>query len=873
MTSYQIRQQFLSFFEEKKHKLYPSAPIVLKDDPTLMFTNAGMNQFKDFLLGYQKTDIKRVANSQKCLRVSGKHNDLDDVGKDTYHHTMFEMLGNWSFGEYFKEDAISWAWELLTEVYKLPKENLYATVFEGDTKDGTEKDNESLKLWQQYLPNERILMGNKKDNFWEMGDTGPCGPSSEIHIDIRSEEEKKLIPGKDLVNNDHPLVIEIWNLVFMEFMRKANGELEKLPNKNVDTGMGFERLAMVIQNKKSNYDTDIFVPLISKIEKLTNKKYNSSNEVSVAMRVIADHVRAISFSIADGQLPSNNGAGYVIRRILRRAIGYGFRFLDKKEPFVYALVEDLVNQMGDFFPEIKTQQTTIEKVIKEEETNFLRTLEIGLIRLDQIILEQIKSNKTIIEGSKIFELYDTYGFPADLSRIIAEEKNLSIDELGFEKEMEKQKVRSRGASEVSAEDWVILQPNEKEEFVGYDKLESEIKLTRYRKTQSKKGVLYQLVFDQTPFYPEGGGQVGDVGFIENEKEKIEILDTKKENNLIIHITNKLPLDTSSVFSAYVDIPKRRNTIKNHSATHLLQEALREVLGNHIVQKGSLVNDQYLRFDFAHFQKLTKDEIKQVEEKVNQKIQLALSLEEDRNADYKKVVEKGFTALFGEKYGDVVRTIKFGTSMELCGGTHVKNTSEIGLFYVKSESSVASGIRRIEAITGENARRYFSEIVEQNESISKLLQNPEDVIKSIENLKTENEELKKQLASFIKEKANSEKIMWKNSIKNLNGINFLATKTELDNATVKDLAFSLRKEIENLFLVVVSTYNNVPTITVALSDALVSEKQMNASQIVKDLAIEIKGGGGGQPFFATAGGRDLLGVENVMEKAKLFLSNN
>ncbi len=870
MKSFEIRQKFLNFFEEKKHKLYPSSPIVLKDDPTLMFTNAGMNQFKDFLLGYKQTDFKRVANSQKCLRVSGKHNDLDDVGKDTYHHTMFEMLGNWSFGEYFKKDAIAWAWELLTEVYKLPKENLYVTVFEGDEKDGTIKDEESFTLWQEFIPIERILLGNKKDNFWEMGETGPCGPSSEIHIDIRSEEEKIKIPGKDLVNQDHPLVIEIWNLVFMEFFRKASGELEKLPNQNVDTGMGFERLCMVVQNKISNYDTDIFVPLIEKLEKITNKSYTESKETSVAMRVIADHIRAISFSIADGQIPSNNGAGYVIRRILRRAIGYGFRFLNKKEPFIYTLVDDLVKQMGDFFPEIKLQQTTIEKIIKEEETNFLKTIEKGLYRLDQFINEELQVNAKIISGKKIFELYDTYGFPPDLSRIIVEEKNLEIDEVGFEEEMQIQKTRSRKTSETQTEDWVILQPSTKEEFIGYDFEISEVLITRHRKINSNKGSYYQLVFNKTPFYPEGGGQVGDTGIIKNNSELIEIIDTKKENNLIVHFTKTLPKDLENTYTAQINSNRRQNSAKNHTSTHLLQETLREVLGNHIVQKGSLVNDEYLRFDFAHFQKISKEELLLVEEKVNLKIEQAINLEENRELSYSEAIKLGATALFGEKYGDVVRGIKFNTSFELCGGTHVNNTIKIQQFIIKSESSVASGIRRIEAITGKAARNYFKQTEEKLENIANLINSKEDLVGKINQILEENLQIKKQLSIFIKEKVSAEKLTWKNKIKQIKDINSLIITTDLDNLLVKDIAFNLRNEIENLFLVVVSTNNNVPTITVALSDSIIKTKGYNASEIIKKLSIPIKGGGGGQPFFATAGGKDINGVNEVLTIAETIL---
>lgn len=868
MTSKQIRQKFLEFFQSKQHTIVPSAPIVLKDDPTLMFSNSGMTQFKNFFLGYKDPENKRVADTQKCLRVSGKHNDLDDVGKDTYHHTMFEMLGNWSFGDYFKKEAIAWAWELLTEVYKIPKEYLYVTIFEGDDKEGLIRDSEAFNYWKEHISEDRILLGNKKDNFWEMGDTGPCGPSSEIHVDIRSKEEKEKIDGKTLVNKDHPQVIEIWNLVFMEFLRKADGSLDKLPKQNVDTGMGFERLCMVLQGKTSNYDTDVFTPLIQKIESISGYIYGNNAEKDIAIRVIVDHVRAIAFSIADGQLPSNSGAGYVIRRILRRAIGYAFRFLEVKDPILYTLIPVLKEQMGEFFPEIEKQEHLIKEVIKEEETNFLKTIDQGLVRLSNFM----KSHKDlkIIPGDVIFELYDTYGFPSDLSRIIAEEKGLTVDEQGFISEMKKQKQRSKSASTFKNYDWVVLEEDQQEEFVGYDFIKTQIKITQYRKVENKEGEFYQLVFQVTPFYAESGGQVGDTGFIENINEKIEILNTKKENNLIVHIVKELPKYPEFPFQAIVNSKRRQQITQNHSATHLLHEALREVLGNHVEQKGSYVGPDYLRFDFSHFNKMTKEEIALVEKKVNIKIYERLPLEENRSVPFKQAIEMGAMALFGEKYGDVVRVIKFGDSIELCGGTHVSNTQDILIFKIMNETSSSAGIRRIEAITGETGLNFLQDQFNEFEELKSILKTNENPIKAVEKLYSENEQLKKQLEQYIKEKAVQEKALWKNAIQKIGDINYLGLITNLNNSSVKDIIFQLKAEIKNLFIIVGTKTNNKPTISVGISDDLVKSGKCHAGTIVKDLAQEIKGGGGGQPSFATAGGSDIGGLERAIQKSKNFL---
>ena len=865
MTSQEIRQRFLDFFKEKGHQIVPSAPIVLKDDPTLMFSNSGMTQFKDFFLGYKEPSSLRIADTQKCLRVSGKHNDLDDVGRDTYHHTMFEMLGNWSFGDYFKKEAIAWAWELLTEVYKISKDDLYVTIFEGDASENLERDQDAYNFWKEHIDESRIINGNKKDNFWEMGDTGPCGPCSEIHVDIRSAEEKAKVSGRELVNQDHPQVIEVWNLVFMEFLRKADKSLEKLPKQNVDTGMGFERLCMALQGKESNYDTDVFTPLISKVEEISGKKYTGilENEKDIAIRVVVDHIRAVAFAIADGQLPSNGGAGYVIRRILRRAISYAYRFLDMKEAFLYQLVAILKDQMGSFFPEIVKQEKLVTEVIKEEENSFLKTIEHGLVRLDAIIQATINNNEKNLPGEQVFELYDTFGFPADLSRIIAEEKGLSIDEAGFEEEMNKQKQRSKQSSASKTYDWVILE-EKPENFVGYDLTENEVKITRYRKIENKDGEFYQIVLDETPFYAEGGGQVGDKGVLENAAESIEILDTKKENNLNISLIATLPQDVKASFTAKVDLSKRKDTENNHSATHLLHEALRNVLGTHVEQKGSFVGPDYLRFDFSHFSKMTEEEWAAVEQQVNEKIRANIALQEYRNIPIQEAMDKGAMALFGEKYGDNVRMIEFGTSKELCGGTHVKNTGEIGLFKIESEGSAAAGIRRIEAITGSKAREYFETLEKNYQEIAQFLKS-KDVLKSVQKLVEENQSLKSEIESFKAEKAKQEALQWKNEYQDKGDKKLLVKKTSMDAGSIKDIVFQLKKEIPGSLTIILSNAGDKPMITIGVSDDLTQTYQAGA--LIKDLAKEIQGGGGGAPAFATAGGKNLDGLEKAFEKAQ------
>ena len=864
MTSQQIRQQFLDFFKSKEHLIVPSAPIVLKDDPTLMFSNSGMTQFKDYFLGYKEPKASRIADTQKCLRVSGKHNDLDDVGRDTYHHTMFEMLGNWSFGDYFKKEAISWAWELLTEVYRIPKENLYVTIFEGDEKENLERDTEAYDLWKQFISEDRIINGNKKDNFWEMGASGPCGPCSEIHVDLRSAEEKAKVSGLELVNNDHPQVVEIWNLVFMQFNRKADGSLENLPARHIDTGMGFERLCMALQQKESNYDTDVFTPLIAKVEELSGKKYTGilTDEKDIAIRVIVDHIRAVSFAIADGQLPSNGGAGYVIRRILRRGISYAYRFLDRKEPFLYQLVAVLQEQMGKFFPELEKQGTLVTEVIKSEEESFLRTIETGLIRVDKLIQQTISEGKKVLPTEEVFELYDTYGFPDDLTRIIAEEKGLTIDEAGFEQALNEQKQRSKADSAQKVYDWVTLE-EKPENFVGYDKTESETYITRYRKVENKDGEFYQVVLSESPFYPEGGGQIGDKGVLENAVESFEVLETKKENGLIISLINGLPKDAGAVFYAKVNSSDRKNSQANHSVTHLLHEALREVLGTHVEQKGSFVGPDYLRFDFSHFSKMTEDELALVEEKVNAKIQESIALQEFRNIPIQEALDRGAMALFGEKYGDNVRMIQFGTSMELCGGTHVKNTSEIGLFKIVSESSAAAGIRRIEAISGDKSAEYFKNLEKQIAALSQLLKS-KDVVRSIEKLIEENAALKSEVEAFKKEKAKGEIDDWKGAYEQKGDKLLLVKKTSLDAGSVKDIVFQLKREIPTSITVILSDADHKPMITVGVSDDLAGIYQAGA--LIKELAREIQGGGGGNPGFATAGGKNLDGLENAYQKA-------
>ncbi|MDF2551367.1 MAG: alanine--tRNA ligase [Chryseobacterium sp.] len=864
MTSQEIRQQFLDYFKSKNHLIVPSAPIVLKDDPTLMFSNSGMTQFKDFFLGYKTPTAPRIADTQKCLRVSGKHNDLDDVGRDTYHHTMFEMLGNWSFGDYFKKEAISWAWELLTEVYGIPKENLYVTIFEGDAKENLERDTEAYDLWKQFVSEDRIINGNKKDNFWEMGASGPCGPCSEIHVDLRTPEEKAKISGLELVNNDHPQVVEIWNLVFMQFNRKADGSLENLPARHIDTGMGFERLCMALQQKESNYDTDVFTPLIAKVEELSGKKYTGilTDEKDIAIRVVVDHIRAVSFAIADGQLPSNGGAGYVIRRILRRGISYAYRFLDRKEPFLFELVAVLQNQMGKFFPELEKQGKLVTEVIKSEEESFLKTIETGLLRVDKLIQQTISEGSKVLPSVEVFELYDTYGFPDDLTRIIAEEKGLTIDEAGFEAEMAKQKQRSKKDSASKVYDWVVLE-EKPENFVGYDQIEAETYITRYRKVENKDGEFYQVVLSNSPFYPEGGGQIGDKGVLENAVESFEVLETKKENGLIISLINGLPKDAGAVFYAKVNATERKNSQANHSVTHLLHEALREVLGTHVEQKGSFVGPDYLRFDFSHFSKMTDEELALIEEKVNAKIKENIALQEFRNIPIQEAIDKGAMALFGEKYGDSVRMIQFGSSKELCGGTHVKHTSEIGHFKINSESSAAAGIRRIEAISGDKSEEYFKNLEKQIVELSQLLKS-KDIVKSIEKLIEENSALKSEVESLKKEKAKGEIGDWKTAYEHKGDKQLLVKKTSLDAGSVKDIVFQLKKEIPTSVTIVLSDYDGKPMITVGISDDLASNYQ--AGTIVKDLAKEIQGGGGGNSGFATAGGKNLDGLENAYQKA-------
>jgi len=886
MKSQDIRKKFLDFFESKGHLIVPSAPIVLKDDPTLMFNNSGMAQFKEYFLGNATPKSNRIADTQKCLRVSGKHNDLEDVGFDTYHHTMFEMLGNWSFGDYFKKDAIAWAWEFLTEELKIDKDRLYVSVFEGNDAENVPFDQEAWDLWKQYVAEDRIILGNKKDNFWEMGDQGPCGPCSEIHVDLRTDAERNQVSGRTLVNADHPQVVEIWNNVFMEFNRKADGSLEKLPAKHVDTGMGFERLCMAMQNVTSNYDTDVFTPLIAKVEEITGKKYTNNeikniseeqNKTNIAIRVIVDHVRAVAFAIADGQLPSNNGAGYVIRRILRRAIRYGFTFLGTKEPFIYQLVDVLSAQMGQFFPEIVSQKDLVKNVIKEEEASFLRTLDQGLHLLDSVIE---KTEGKIVEGAKAFELYDTFGFPIDLTALILREKGYDLDEAGFDTAMKAQKDRSRAASEISKDDWNVLIEGNVETFEGYDKVENEVKITRIRKVESKKdGTLYQIVLDHTPFYAEGGGQVGDKGVLvsangssdsEQAKQTIEIIDTKKENNLILHFTKQLPENLQAVFVAKVNTDLRGKSSKNHSATHLLHQALRTVLGTHVEQKGSLVAPNYLRFDFSHFAKVTDEELQQVEVFVNARIQEQLPLIERRDIPFKQAIEEGVMALFGEKYGDTVRAIKFGDSMELCGGIHVQNTADIWAFKIVSESAVAAGIRRVEAITGDAVQDFYNNQEATLKEIKEALKNPQDTMKAVQSLQDENTKLKKQLDQLLKEKAKGLKGDLLNEVQEINGVKFLAKQVDLDANGAKDLAYEIGGTANNFFILFGTVTDDKPMLTAYVSKEITETKGLNAGQIVRELGKYIQGGGGGQAFFATAGGKNPAGIAEAIANAVNFV---
>ncbi|MDP3641597.1 MAG: alanine--tRNA ligase [Bacteroidota bacterium] len=871
MNSKEIRKAFLDFFAGKGHQIVSSAPMVVKNDPTLMFTNAGMNQFKDIFLGNQPAKYIRIADTQKCLRVSGKHNDLEEVGHDTYHHTMFEMLGNWSFGDYFKEDAINWAWELLHDILKIPADRMYASVFEGSAEDKLERDDEAFNLWRKFLPVDHIINGSKKDNFWEMGDTGPCGPCSEIHVDLRDDDERAKSPGQDHVNKDNPLVIEIWNLVFIQFNRKTDGKLEELPDKHVDTGMGFERLCMVLQGKKSNYDTDVFQNTILKIADLSHKKYGEDQKADIAMRVVADHLRAISFSIADGQLPSNNKAGYVIRRILRRAVRYGYTFLEFKEPFIWKLVEALKDNMGDAFPELISQQGLVENVIREEEESFLRTLETGIRLLEKSLPPTPSKGGGVMSGKLAFTLYDTYGFPIDLTELILRENGMSVNMDEFNSEMEKQKERSRNAAVQETEDWVELKKIEQVEFVGYDQLEAEISISRYRKVTQKNKEFYQLVFDQTPFYGESGGQAGDSGYIISDGHRTKILDTQKENNLIIHIANKLPENPAAKFFAIVDAEKRKLTMNNHTATHLLDHALREVLGTHIEQKGSLVNSEYLRFDFSHFHKVSREELDRIQARVNELIRENLVREENRSMSFDEAKNMGAIALFGEKYGDHVRVIKFGDSVELCGGTHVPATGQIGSMIITSESAISAGVRRIEAITSDRAEEFVKKHLDELSEVKGILNHTQNLKKSVEDLLAQNNRLQKQIEEFERKAASGIKQELKNKIQVINGINVIAEVIHLDSAqAVKDLAFQLKGEINNLFLALGSVIGGKPSISVMIADNLVAEKGLNAGTIVRESAKEMLGGGGGQAFYATAGGKDVSGLGAAIKKAKSFV---
>ena len=867
MTSKEIRKAYLDFFASKGHTIVPSAPMVVKNDPTLMFTNAGMNQFKDWLLGNSPAPFPRATDSQKCLRVSGKHNDLEEVGHDTYHHTMFEMLGNWSFGDYFKNEAIDWAWELLTEVYKIDKDRLYATVFEGSAEDGTALDSEARDRWLTHLPADRVLLGNKHDNFWEMGDTGPCGPCSEIHVDLRDDAERQAIPGAELVNKGHYLVIEIWNLVFMQYNRKADGSLELLPHRNVDTGMGFERLCMTLQGKKSNYDTDVFTGMIGKIEELSGKKYGSDENVDVAMRVIADHIRAISFSIADGQLPSNVKAGYVIRRILRRAVRYGYTFLGFNEPFLCRLVGQLVDDMGEFYPEIAKQQTLIEKVIREEEMSFLRTLDRG-IKLIESIMEKSSDTK-VIKGEDAFTLYDTFGFPIDLSELIASERGFSIDLKGFETELQKQKDRARNATANEFGDWVEFHHCDEVEFLGYDFTEVEgALLARHRKVKQKNREMIQLVFDRTPFYGEMGGEVGDSGWIESENgERIRILDTVKENNLTIHIAEKLPSDCSCPFKLTVDAQRRQNIANNHSCTHLLHQALREILGSHVEQKGSYVTPDYFRFDFSHFEKLSDEQIDRVEKRVNELIRQNNPLCEKRDGTMEEANKMGAMALFGEKYGDKVRIVKFGESVELCGGCHTSATGNIGFFKIVSESAIAAGIRRIEAKTGLEAENAVDVMEHALRSAKALFNNAPDLAAAIGKLIAENDAFKKEIEAVAKEKAASLKQILVDSAKDINGVRVVVVRTDSDPTLLRNAAFMLQKEASNFAMIAAFAHEGKPQLMVMYSADLVA-KGHNAGADVKEAAKAILGGGGGQPGLATAGGKNVDGLD---EAARVLLS--
>jgi len=873
MNAIEIRAKFLEFFEQKGHKIVPSAPLVVKDDPTLMFTNAGMNQFKDYFLGNKKAENTRVADTQKCLRVSGKHNDLEEVGIDTYHHTMFEMLGNWSFGDYFKEDAIKYAWELLTEVYELPKDRLYASYFGGDATEKMEADSEAKLLWGAFLPEDRILSGSKSDNFWEMGDTGPCGPCSELHIDMRPQSEIDLVSGRELVNQDHPQVIEIWNLVFIQFNRLANGLLENLPDKHVDTGMGFERLVRAIQGKTSNYDSDVFQPMIQKLAEKANVTYGKEEKIDIALRVIVDHIRAISFAIADGQLPSNNGAGYVIRRILRRAVRYGFQFLDFKRPFLGELLPQLEEQFGSVFPELKSQADFIKNVITEEETGFLRTLELGLKRLNMLKEEMWKSATKVIDGKVAFELYDTFGFPLDLTSLIARESGLSVDEEGFRNAMQEQKSRSKADAVKETGDWVIIKASDKVQFVGYESLTATSTILRYRIIKQKGKNKIQIVLDKTPFYAESGGQVGDSGILKSANEKIRVIDTQKENDLIVHLIDKLPENLESEFESKVDSRRRLMIVNNHSATHLMHAALRQVLGVHVEQRGSLVNEKQLRFDFSHFSKVSDKEIAQIEQIVNEHIRKNIVLNEQRDVPIAKAKKMGAMALFGEKYGESVRVITFDKaySVELCGGVHVSSTGQIGLFKIVSESSIAAGIRRIEAITAEGAEQYVIAQDRVLADVKEVLKNPTDIVSAVQSLLDEKNMLAKQIETFQKEQLQSLKSDLKSKAVRADGMTKVIAKVSLANAdALKQLAHDLKREEKGAFIVIAAEIEGKPQIAVAIDEELVTSQGLNAGQIIRDLAKNINGGGGGQPFFATAGGSKLEGLDEVIKQAKTLV---
>ncbi len=871
MTSKEIRSAFLDFFKQNSHQIVSSAPMVLKNDPTLMFTNAGMNQFKDIFLGNEKPLAPRVSNSQKCLRVSGKHNDLEEVGHDTYHHTMFEMLGNWSFGDYFKEEAIAMAWAFLVEKMKLNPERLYATVFEGDKEDQTELDAEAKDVWTKFLPQERILHGSKKDNFWEMGDSGPCGPCSEIHIDLRSDSERKEISGDKLVNKDHPLVVEIWNLVFIQYNRKANGKLESLPKKHIDTGMGFERLCMAVQGKKSNYDTDIFQSLIQQISAFSDLPYGANPKQDVAMRVVADHTRAVSFAITDGQLPSNNKAGYVIRRILRRAVRYAYTFLNQKEPFMVRLVPALIQQMGEAYPELKKSEELLQNVIREEESAFLRTLENGIKMLDDLMAKAKESGKNVA-GEDAFVLYDTYGFPPDLTELILKENNLQMEKKGFDAQMQKQKNRSREDASMEKEDWIVLRPDAGVQFVGYDFMENEVQITQYREITRKDKKNYQLVLNQTPFYAESGGQIGDTGYLTGGDEKIRVIDTRKENNLIVHLTDRLPQNPLGTFTAVVDRSLREQAAANHTATHLLHHVLRKTLGNHVEQKGSLVHPDYLRFDFSHFQKVSHDELNHIQQSVNELILRNIPLKEIRETSLTAAQDMGAMALFGEKYGETVRVIQFEDSVELCGGTHVSSTAVIGNFIITSEGAVAAGIRRIEAITGRKAGEFIRQKLDTLKALESTLKTPKNLVAAVETLQNRADDLQKKVEAFEKAEAEgvTEKLIREKEV--IGDINFIGAKVSVPNADVlKNMAFQLKNRVNNVFAILAAEINGKVNVALAISDDLVKEKNLNAGKMIRDLAKNIQGGGGGQPFLATAGGKKSEGISPMIQQAKETIS--